>query len=150
MMHVRPYRETDAQACAAVILSAVEGMMELNAAARELILTHSDVAHLTVELPRYHTVVLTLGDVVCALGALDDAEIKRIFVHRSAQGRGAGRAITSALEAEARRNGIEEVFLHAGATAVPFYRRLGYEAGDADVYVDGEARVPFTTMRKRL
>jgi ribosomal protein S18 acetylase RimI-like enzyme len=63
---------------------------------------------------------------------------------------GVGRALMTALEHEAVSRPYEDVHLTAGAAAAAFYERLGYERLEAGEFVDGEARVPFVHMRKRL
>lgn len=57
------------------------------------------------------------------------AEIKRMFVAPAARGRGIGRRILAALEAEARRLGIGRLRLETGTRqpeAVALYRSMGY------------------------
>jgi ribosomal protein S18 acetylase RimI-like enzyme len=63
------------------------------------------------------------------------------------QGRGLGRRLVAALEAELAGRGVEEVFLHARAPVVPFYERLGYTL-DGDPFV--EVGIPHRRMTKRL
>lgn len=66
-----------------------------------------------------------------ALRPLEDGavEIKRMYVRPGARGRGLGRAILAALEAEAARRGHEVVRLETGdlqTEAMALYRAAGY------------------------
>lgn len=55
-------------------------------------------------------------------------QIRQMAVAAAFQGRGHGRHLMSGVEALLRAGGFRgRVFLHARATAVPFYTRLGYE-----------------------
>jgi putative acetyltransferase len=56
-------------------------------------------------------------------------EIKRMYVSPEARGRGIGRAVLGALEAEARRLGLRRLLLETGkrqAAALALYRRAGF------------------------
>jgi putative acetyltransferase len=59
----------------------------------------------------------------------DVGEIKRMYVRPAVRGRGIGRAVLAALEAEARRLGMRRLLLETGcrqAEALALYRRVGY------------------------
>jgi GNAT superfamily N-acetyltransferase len=66
-----------------------------------------------------------------AIRRLDDdtAEIKRMYVLPSARGRGIGRAVLTALEAEARRLGAKRMVLETGERqpeALALYTKAGF------------------------
>ena len=66
-----------------------------------------------------------------AVRRLDEAtaELKRMYVEPSVRGRGIGRALVQALEAEARRLGARRVVLETGtrlAPAIRLYETTGY------------------------
>ena len=149
-IHVRRYHTHDAQRCADVVRAAVTEMEELDAAARTLILDHATAQVLGAELARLVAVVAEHGDAIVGVAALDEDEIKRVYVHPSAQQRGAGRAMIALLEREAADRGLREVHVVAGVDAAPFYTRLGYERLHTGVHVNGDARVPFVSLRKAL
>lgn len=75
------------------------------------------------------------------------AKAERVAVLARARGRGAGRLLMDALEAEARALALEEVVLHAQTDVLGFYERLGY-AAEGPVFDD--AGIPHRKMRKRL
>ena len=75
------------------------------------------------------------------------AKAERVAVLADARGRGLGRLLMDALEAEARRRGFAEVVLHAQVEVVAFYEKLGY-APEGERFV--EADIPHQAMRKGL
>jgi GNAT superfamily N-acetyltransferase len=72
-------------------------------------------------------------------------ELKRMYVSPAERGRGVGRALLEALEAEARRLGLRRVVLETGtrqAEALALYRRAGFTAIPAfGEYVDSPLSV---------
>jgi putative acetyltransferase len=66
-----------------------------------------------------------------AVRAIGEAvgEIKRMYVSPAVRGRGVGRSVLDALEAEARRLGMRRLVLETGVRqreALALYRRVGY------------------------
>ena len=150
MVRVRLYEPADAPACGRLIESAVDTMADANEPARVLIRAHARPDLLEVELARYHVVVADDDGDVVGMAALVGNEIRRVYVRAEIQRAGVGRMLMDALEREARGRGSDDVHLTAGEAAAGFYARLGYERLDAGEFADGEARVPFVNMRKRL
>ena len=75
------------------------------------------------------------------------AKAERVAVCAAERRRGTGAALMRALHDEARAAGHVEVVLGAQVSAVPFYRRLGYEVF-GEPFED--ARIPHRWMRFRL
>jgi predicted GNAT family N-acyltransferase len=75
------------------------------------------------------------------------AKVERVAVLESERGRGIGRVLMRALEAEAGARGLGEVVLNAQEAVIPFYERLGY-ASEGERFF--EADIPHRRMRKRL
>ncbi|GAB4256938.1 GNAT family N-acetyltransferase [Deferrisoma sp.] len=78
---------------------------------------------------------------------LPDGRVGRMAVLRAWRGRGVGRRILEALEAEARRRGMKTLRLHAQVAARGFYEKLGYRAHGP---VFQEAGIPHVEMEKDL
>ena len=57
--------------------------------------------------------------------------LRSVVVEESSRGRGYGAALCGALEARARENGLETLYLLT-TTASGFFRRIGYEAVDRE------------------
>jgi predicted GNAT family N-acyltransferase len=75
------------------------------------------------------------------------AKVERVAVREAYRGEGLGRRLMGVLEARARRDGHDEVILHAQTDVEGFYRALGYETV-SDVFY--EAEIPHVEMRKDL
>jgi len=79
-------------------------------------------------------VVAYMDGVAVGCGAVrkmegETAELKRMYVAPEARGKGIGRAVLEALEAEARRLGVKTLLLETGirqAAATAMYRSAGY------------------------
>lgn len=98
-----------------------------------------------------HLIACAAGRVLgCVLFHPENSRGGRLFqmaVAPEQQGRGMGRALVKALEAELSRRGVEEVRLHARAPVVPFYERLGYAVYGAPFL---EVGVEHVHMRRSL
>ena len=55
-------------------------------------------------------------------------KVERVAVLSSQRGSGMGRTLMEAVESYAREHGATMIQLHAQTQAVPFYRKLGYQA----------------------
>ncbi|MEW6165023.1 MAG: GNAT family N-acetyltransferase [Pseudomonadota bacterium] len=75
-------------------------------------------------------------DAILGYAVLDPltGEVDAAFVDPRQQGRGIGRVLLDALEADARAGGIERLFLSASLNAVPFYERAGFVALREELY----------------
>jgi GNAT superfamily N-acetyltransferase len=144
---VRRYRSADAAACCLVINRAVEEMDGLNDAARLFIPTRNIPDVLNAELVGYYTVVCEVEEVCVGVGALDDAEVKRMYVDPSFHRCGVGDDIMSALESEAARRGLEHMRLDASlGSSLAFYQARGYIAGVEESLTVGDAVFRFVPI----
>jgi GNAT superfamily N-acetyltransferase len=106
---------------------------ELTAAYPEPGATHFRLDPDEVAPGRGAFLVARAGDAPAGCGALrllegGDAEVKRMFVVPALRGRGVGRRILEALEAEARRLGARRLVLETGTRQLPaiaLYRSAG-------------------------
>ncbi|PZR07686.1 MAG: GNAT family N-acetyltransferase [Archangium gephyra] len=73
--------------------------------------------------------------------------VGRMAVLQSNRKGGTGTRLLTALEAEARRLGLNGIILHAQLSAMEFYKRHGYETYGA---VFEEAGMPHLEMKKKL
>ncbi|MDT0544316.1 MULTISPECIES: GNAT family N-acetyltransferase [Streptomyces] len=76
------------------------------------------------------------------------AVLGRLAVLRTARGTGLGAELVRAVEAEARRRGLAEVYLEAQTHALGFYERLGYAAYGPEF--DEGSGIPHRAMRRAL
>lgn len=76
------------------------------------------------------------GSAILGYAVLDrlTGEVDAAFVEPSQHGRGIGRVLLAALEADARSAGIGRLFLSASLNAVPFYRAAGFVALREELY----------------
>ncbi len=150
MTGVRRFAVGDAAACCAVINACVPTMDGLNEAARQFILEKNTPAQLGEALARLCTLVYVRAGEVIGVGALDGAEIKRVYVLPAAQGQGIGAGLMDALEAEARRRGRQQVVIRSSPAAAAFYRRRGYTQEQTETMTIGPAVFTFVNMAKSM
>jgi putative acetyltransferase len=107
---------------------------ELKALFPEAGATHFSLTGAQVEAREGAFVIADLDGVAVGCGAvrrLDEAtgELKRMYVDPSVRGRGFGRALVEALEAEARRLGMTRIVLETGTrlpAAIGLYEAMDY------------------------
>jgi ribosomal protein S18 acetylase RimI-like enzyme len=71
-----------------------------------------------------------------------------VAVATDQQGKGVGKAIMRALEAQAQAKGWNEIVLEARENAVPFYKSLGYQIEQESYLLFGE--IQHHRMKKAL
>ncbi|WP_400193317.1 GNAT family N-acetyltransferase [Hymenobacter sp. B81] len=81
-------------------------------------------------------------------GGPGQGQVRFMAVAPPWQGHGVGRQLLEFLEAEARRQGLRELVLHARAGAAGFYQRLGYAVVEPSHTLFGV--IPHVLMRKDL
>lgn len=148
---VRPFRASDAPACCDVVNAAIVEMDGLNEAARRHIVEHNPPDLLGADLAAWTTYVVEIDALgLVGVGALDGAEIKRVYVDPAAQGLGVGSTLLQVLEDEAKRSGLAEVHLDASPSSVDFYPSLGYRPDTTGGFTIGDAEFSFVSMTKTL
>ena len=88
-----------------------------------------------------------VGTVVMTAYSDNTVKLRQMAVSDDARGTGAGAALLSAFEAEARARGYSGITLAARQTAEGFYARHGY---DTDGTVFEEVTIPHVRMWKAL
>ena len=92
-------------------------------------------------------------DAIVGYAVLDrlSGEVDAVFVDPGLHGRGIGRVLLDALEADARMAGLERLFLSASLNAVPFYRASGFMAMREELYAHRSGvGIPSVFMEKAL
>ena len=87
------------------------------------------------------------GECVATARMLYDGHIGRMAVLPAYRYQGIGSALLQALLKIARRQGLQEVFLHAQLKAVDFYKKHGFRV-DSGEFMD--AGIPHVTMKKQI
>jgi len=85
----------------------------------------------------------------CMLIKVDKSTVRlrQMAVLNNLQGKGIGRALMQFAENIARDRGFQKIIMHARASAIGFYEKLGYQVSGNE-YV--EVTLPHFTMEKRL
>jgi putative acetyltransferase len=129
-MQVRPFRAEDAAAIAALFRDTIRRINRKDYSAEQVRAwapDEIDVASWAEKLAKRYSVVIETDGVIVGFGDIeDDGHLDHLYVHADHQGRGVGRLLMTALEAEARRRGIGRLFTEASITARPFFERSGY------------------------
>ena len=74
-----------------------------------------------------HTLVSEIGDEVVGTASLDHDRVRGVFVDVDRHRSGIGKGLMSAIEAYAREQQVEKIYLMAGISAYGFYEKLGYK-----------------------
>jgi predicted GNAT family N-acyltransferase len=75
------------------------------------------------------------------------AQVSRMAVVQSHRSSGVGAKLLEALEAEARRQGVQGITLHGPLSSIDFYKKRGYQTVGG---VFQEAGMPHLEMQKKL
>ncbi|KJC55832.1 GCN5 family acetyltransferase [Bradyrhizobium sp. LTSPM299] len=97
------------------------------------------------------TLIATLeGEPVGFASLRGTDHIDMLYVHPSAAGQGAGRALCDALERIAGARGAKKLTVDASDTALEFFRKRGYVAQQRNTVTVGDEWLANTTMQKTL
>lgn len=95
----------------------------------ERILEVTNTGHDTVRfVAEENNVIIGIGEYVP-----DNNELRACYVHANTAQKGVGRSLVEKLETHAKQNGVKFFELDSSITAVPFYKKIGY-----DVIEEGE------------
>jgi GNAT superfamily N-acetyltransferase len=148
MVQLREFRPDDAAACCSVINAAVRTMSGLSDAAQRLVTSKNTPVAFAQDVATAHCLVAVDDARVVGVGAIDGAEIKRLYVLPECHKRGVGTAILLELEAHARRVGLSELFLQASPSSQRFYAARSYRVTREEVTVSGPAQFTHVRMEK--
>lgn len=159
MATLRPATANDAAAMARIQIAAMrEGGTDDYTEAQLEALAPNDAGQDTVpaalfeKTDRRGVVAEDDGDIV-GWGSLrlEEGVLAATFVAPERTGQGIGREIVESLEAAAREAGLDQLVVPASLNAVEFYRRLGYEEGEAfDASAPDDPSLPAIRMTKQL
>ncbi|KJC51224.1 GCN5 family acetyltransferase [Bradyrhizobium sp. LTSP885] len=97
------------------------------------------------------TLIATLEGAPVGFASLRGTDhIDMLYVHPSAAGQGAGRALCDALERIASARGAKALTVDASDTAIEFFRKRGYVATQRNTVTVGDEWLANTTMQKTL
>lgn len=133
-LRLRRGRPADARALAALMRAAVRAI-PAGAHPPEVVAAWASLPalyHRWAMGPGGETYLLARGGArLLGYAALRGDELTAVFVRPSAAGRGVGTTLVAAALGLARRGGVRRLRVVAAASAVPFYRRLGFREGRA-------------------
>jgi N-acetylglutamate synthase-like GNAT family acetyltransferase len=115
-------------------------------------LTYAESLFVDVIQP-FDTIIAERDDQAVGMAQLDPAagRLRALFVTPALQGRGLGRVLVSTVERLARAHRLRIIDGAMSLNAVPFYRRMGFEARPGpDHLIRGGVMVPIVNMHKSL
>jgi putative acetyltransferase len=155
-MHVRPYKPEDAPALTALFHAAVHEIARLYYSQAQVDAWAPEVpeaAQFRARAADGRTVLVAVDDDDAPLAYGDveaDGHIDHFFCRPDAAGTGVAAALYAALEAAARRRGIDLVYVEASEPARRFFLKRGFHLIERrDFEIDGVAIHNFE-MEKRL
>ncbi|NVD97819.1 GNAT family N-acetyltransferase [Massilia sp. BJB1822] len=144
-MAVRPYIETDFQAVCRIYLDAKRD--ELAFERGDFLITPLDQDAVIRAAFKESAVLVFESDEVLGFSATFDGQLRALFVHSSARGRGAGGALLNAVLAEAPQ-GISLNVAKSNEGARRFYEEHGFAAVGEIVRQYGGYDVAYLQMRR--
>jgi GNAT superfamily N-acetyltransferase len=152
-MHVRDACEQDAEICCSVVRRSIIELCILDhegdAASLELWLANKTAANMRRWIREHHVLVAVDGTAIAGVAAMtSSAEIILNYVSPDARLRGVSKALLRGLEARAANLGMPLLKLQSTATALRFYKALGYTACGAPT--KGFGLTMGQPMQKRL
>ena len=128
---IRPFREEDATQVSAVIRKT---LLETNTADYpssiiEPLRDYFSPTKVLILASERFCVVAICEDKIVGTGAIENGELKTIFVLPYYQGRGVGRKILGALERHANELSLSHIKVPSSISGIGFYEKLGYQKG---------------------
>lgn len=135
----------DASAISTLIIAAIRqtNANDYPAALIESLPEHFSAGQIAARMSMRDTYVALDAGVVIGTASLDDMTVRSVFVLPEYQGRGAGLALMTQIEALALQRSISTLSLPSSITAEGFYKRLGY-ATIGEVYEGVEKIIVMT------
>lgn len=152
---VRPYEPQDAESTWDAYFRAVRDTASHDYSAEQVAVwapESVDLAEWNKRRLVAHTFVATIGRRVVGFSDVtDDGLVDMLFVHPDAAGRGIARALVCAVVGKARELGLSQLHTLASRTALPAFKRFGFEVDRANVdnWIRGE-NLPNYNMHLKL
>jgi putative acetyltransferase len=86
-------------------------------------------------------VVIKEGKIIGYADIQSDGYIDHFYCHHEFQGQGVGSTLFAALEKEARKNGILEMYSNVSITARPFFEAMGFSIEKEQVLQMGDQKL---------
>jgi GNAT superfamily N-acetyltransferase len=152
-MHVRDACEEDAEAACLVVRRSITELCSLDhrddASTLDLWLANKTAANMQRWIRERHVLVAAESEAILGVAAMSSSgEVILNYVSPDARFRGVSKALVRGLEVRATQFGIQELTLKSTATALPFYRSMGYT--DAGAPTKGYGITMGQPMKKRL
>ena len=134
-MIIRRFREEDAQAVSALIVTTIRisNVRDYPAELMEALAQTETPEHVLQRAGWTHFYVAEEAGRIVGCGAIgpywgreDESSLFTIFVHPDCQGQGIGRAIVETLERDEYALRAKRIEIPASATGLPFYQKMGY------------------------
>jgi N-acetylglutamate synthase-like GNAT family acetyltransferase len=102
------------------------------------------------QLEKIHCIVAEVNGNVVGMGGLDGNEIKRMYCDPEYRGRHIGTRIYTELAVNAKKAGLQTLYLEASLNAEGFYRKIGFKRIKTHIWIVGGYEVQNVIMEKRI
>ncbi len=148
-MHLREYAPTDVEAVAQLFTETIHAVNSRDYSAEQLAVWAPrpyDLARWSARCARTCPIIAEDNGTIVGFCELEaDGHIDCFYVHKDYQGRGVGWLMYDEIERRARLSGLPRLYAEVSITALPFFRRQGFQiVAQQEVQLQG---VGFTNFR---
>lgn len=142
-VYIRAATQCDAAGISRVICDAIKTInsKDYSAEAIKRLMQNFSTSNVTALMRGRTTFVAVANGHIVGTGALQQHEIKSVFVSPDLHRKGIGKLLVNAVEAAAKQQGLVELTLSSSLAAVSFYSALGYMEQTRQFYGDEETVV---------
>ncbi len=127
MIEFQPLTEERIAECIQLVLMCIDDMGGMEPAAMSAFSKRIQEKVYAERLLKSSAIVAVENGQVVGMGALNECDIQKMYVHPTHRHRGIARSIHAILENKARQQGLTRLKLESTMNAVGFYQRLGYQ-----------------------
>jgi len=146
-MKIRRFRKQDAQECADLIKNTIVKSGDLKKKEQEQIINKSKPDKLIKKMKTKKYFVCIHNNKIIGIGALDQGEVKTMYVSYRFHRRGVGSLILKKIEKEAKKSKLKKLFLYTHPEAYKFYLKNNFEVIKK---YRNEKGLPIVCMEKHL